>query len=70
MDAEGPSRTGGGCGRRLPCSIAHRLGVAILSGELKPGDILSNAVTIAEDMDVSRGAVREAIQALTAKVRF
>jgi DNA-binding FadR family transcriptional regulator len=67
MDAGVPTRTARGTGRRLRGSIAHRLGVAILSGELKPGEVLPNEVAIAEDMDVSRGAVREAIQALTAK---
>lgn len=54
-------------GRRLHGAIANRLGVAILSGEHAPGDTLGGEVALAEALDVSRTAYREAIQVLTAK---
>ena len=56
-----------GTGRRLHGAIAHKLGVAILSGEFAPGDILSGEVAFSEALDVSRSAYREAVQVLTAK---
>jgi len=56
-----------GPGRRLHGSIAHKLGVAILSGQYAPGDKLSGEVAFAEELNVSRSAYREAIQVLTAK---
>jgi DNA-binding FadR family transcriptional regulator len=54
-------------GRRLRGSIANRLGTAILSGEYRPGDVLSGEVAFSEALDVSRGAFREAMQVLAAK---
>jgi DNA-binding FadR family transcriptional regulator len=54
-------------GRRLRGAVAHKLGVAILSGQYKPGDILTGEIAAAEALDVSRGAYREAVQVLTAK---
>ena len=54
-------------GRRLRGAVAHRLGVAILSGQYAPGDTLSGEIASSEELDVSRGAYREAIQVLTAK---
>lgn len=56
-----------GTGRRLYGAIAHKLGAAILAGEYKPGDVLSGEVVFSEQLDVSRTAYREAIQALAAK---
>ncbi|MDO7834249.1 FadR/GntR family transcriptional regulator [Sphingobium sp. HBC34] len=56
-----------GPGRRLHGAIAHKLGMAILSGHYAPGDVLSGEVAFAEELDVSRSAYREAIQVLTAK---
>lgn len=56
-----------GTGRRLHGSIAHKIGVAIVSGTYAPGDILSSEVDFSEALDVSRGAYREAIRALAAK---
>ncbi|TXC71378.1 FadR family transcriptional regulator [Sphingomonas ginsenosidivorax] len=56
-----------GTGRRLHGAIANKLGTAILSGEYKPGDILSGEVAFSEALDVSRSAYREAVQVLTAK---
>ena len=56
-----------GPGRRLHGAIAHKLGMAILSGQYQPGDTLSGEVAFAEELEVSRSAYREAIQVLTAK---
>jgi DNA-binding FadR family transcriptional regulator len=56
-----------GTGRRFHGALIHKLGVAILSGEYKPGDTLSGEVAFAEALDVSRSAYREAIQVLAAK---
>ena len=56
-----------GTGRRLHGAIAHKLGVAILSGEYVPGDTLSGEVAFSEALDVSRSAYREAVQVLSAK---
>ena len=54
-------------GRRLRGAVAHKLGVAILSEQYKPGDVLTGEIAAAEALDVSRGAYREAVQVLTAK---
>lgn len=62
-----PKRQPRGKGRRLRGAIAHKLGVAILSGEFAPGETLSSEVVFAESLDVSRSAYREGIQVLTAK---
>lgn len=56
-----------GPGRRLHGSLVHKLGLAILSGQYAPGDILSGEVAFAEELEVSRSAYREAVQVLTAK---
>lgn len=56
-----------GPGRRLHGAIAHKLGVAIVSGEYMPGDTLSGEVAFSEELNVSRSAYREAVQVLTAK---
>ncbi|TPG51764.1 FadR/GntR family transcriptional regulator [Sphingomonas glacialis] len=62
-----PPRTPRGKGRRLRGAIAHKLGVAILSGEYAPGETLSSETVFAETLDVSRSAYREGIQGLIAK---
>ncbi len=54
-------------GRRHHGAIAHRLGVAILTGEYAVGDILNGEVAFAEALGISRTAYREAIQVLAAK---
>jgi DNA-binding FadR family transcriptional regulator len=56
-----------GPGRRLHGALVHKLGLAILSGQYAPGDILSGEVAFAEELEVSRSAYREAVQVLTAK---
>lgn len=52
---------------RLHGTIAHNLGVAIVSGRYKPGDILVGEVASSEKLDVSRTAYREAVRILSAK---
>lgn len=52
---------------RLHGSIAHRLGVAIVSGRIRPGETLDNEVDSSERLSVSRTAYREAVRILAAK---
>jgi DNA-binding FadR family transcriptional regulator len=52
---------------RLHGSIARRLGIAIVSGRLKPGETLDDEITSSEQLAVSRTAYREAIRILAAK---
>jgi DNA-binding FadR family transcriptional regulator len=52
---------------RLHGSIAHELGVAIVSGRIKPGETLDNEIDSSEQMAVSRTAYREAVRILAAK---
>ena len=66
-NAGGAAKPARGPGRRLHGAIAHKLGMAILSGQYQPGDVLSGEVAFAEELEVSRSAYREAIQVLTAK---
>ncbi|MFC3098490.1 FadR/GntR family transcriptional regulator [Alteraurantiacibacter palmitatis] len=54
-------------GRRLHGAVAHKLGVAIVSGQYAPGDVLAGEVAFAEELNISRSAYREAMQVLTAK---
>ncbi len=66
-DATETPRKPRGTGRRLHGAVAHKLGLAILSGQYAPGDTLSGEVAFAEELEVSRSAYREAVQVLTAK---
>jgi DNA-binding FadR family transcriptional regulator len=52
---------------RLHGSIARKLGVAIVSGEIEPGATLNNEVASSEQLSVSRTAYREAVRILAAK---
>ncbi len=52
---------------RLHGSIAHKLGVAIVSGRIEPGETLDNEIDSSEQMSVSRTAYREAVRILAAK---
>lgn len=63
----GTTRVPRDTGRRLHGAIANKLGIAILSGEYKPGDVLSGEIAFSEALNVSRSAYREAMQVLTAK---
>lgn len=62
-----PRREPRGTGRRLHGAIANRLGAAIVAGEHASGDALPAETMLAARFDVSRSAVREAVQALAAK---
>ena len=53
--------------RRIHGSIAHDLGVAIVTGQYQPGEILSGEIEFAEQLNVSRSAYREAVRMLAAK---
>ena len=52
---------------RLHGTIARDLGIAIVSGKYRPGDILSGEIASSEFLAVSRTAYREAIRILAAK---
>lgn len=54
-------------GRRLRGAISYRLGIAIVSGEYQPGDVLQSEAGFSEALDVSRTAFRDAIRTLAAK---
>lgn len=60
----GPKLSGS---KRLHGSIAHALGVAIVTGRYKPGDTLPGEIEFSEQLNVSRTAYREAIRILAAK---
>jgi len=52
---------------RLHGMIARELGIAIVSGQYGPGDLLVGEIASSERMDVSRTAYREAVRILAAK---
>jgi DNA-binding FadR family transcriptional regulator len=52
---------------RLHGTIARDLGIAIVSGRYKPGDLLTGEIASSEILEVSRTAYREAIRILAAK---
>jgi DNA-binding FadR family transcriptional regulator len=52
---------------RLHGTIARSMGIAILSGQYKPGDVLEGEVAASEQWKVSRTAYREAVRILAAK---
>jgi DNA-binding FadR family transcriptional regulator len=52
---------------RIHGSIARTLGIAIVSGQHQPGDVLNNEIDASEQLHVSRSAYREAIRILAAK---
>ena len=53
--------------RRIHGTIAHDLGVAIVTGHYRPGEILPGEVEFSEQLQVSRSAYREAVRILAAK---
>lgn len=53
--------------RNLHGHVTHQLGVRIVSGQLRPGEALPREEALAEEMDVSRTALREAMRVLSAK---
>lgn len=52
---------------RIHGVIARDLGIGIVSGRYRPGDILSNEIEASEQLQVSRTAYREAVRILNAK---
>src|SRR5215472_5922187 len=52
---------------RLHGTIARQLGIAILAGDHKPGDLLDSEISASEQFAVSRTAYREAVRILAAK---
>lgn len=53
--------------RSLHGQVVRELGTRIVGGDLKPGDVLPREDTLAESMQVSRNALREALKVLSAK---
>ena len=53
--------------RRRQTGLARDLGLAIVSGRYRPGDLLPNEIDLSRRLDVSRSALREAIHTLSAK---
>ncbi|MDB5455385.1 MAG: GntR domain protein [Caulobacter sp.] len=60
------ARSGGNPGR-IHGAIARTLGIAIVSGQHQPGEILTNEIESSELLNVSRSAYREAVRILAAK---
>ena len=52
---------------RIHGTIAHDIGVEIVSGLRKPGDVFGGEIEASEALGVSRTAYREAIRILAAK---
>jgi DNA-binding FadR family transcriptional regulator len=52
---------------RLHGTIARDLGVLIVSGRYKPGEVLNGEIAASDRLHVSRGAYREAVRILAAK---
>jgi DNA-binding FadR family transcriptional regulator len=53
--------------RSLHSQVVRELGKRIVVGDLHPGDVLPREDVLAESMEVSRTALREALKVLTAK---
>ncbi|MFK2902012.1 FadR family transcriptional regulator [Dyella jejuensis] len=53
--------------RNLHGHVVQMLGQRIISGELKQGEVLPPEATMADDMEVSRTSLREAMKVLSAK---
>ena len=53
--------------RSLYGHVMHELGQRIVGGKVKPGEILPREETLAESLQVSRTALREALKVLSAK---
>jgi len=66
-DKVGDTARGGQTPSRIHGAIAKTLGVAIVSGQYAPGDILNNEIDSSELLNVSRSAYREAVRILAAK---
>ncbi|MGO1001338.1 FadR/GntR family transcriptional regulator [Lysobacter sp. CA196] len=53
--------------RNLHSHVVQELGRRIVGGELKPGELLPREETLAEQMTISRTALRESLKVLTSK---
>lgn len=62
-----PAKTASAPPLRLHGAIARDLGVQIVSGRLRPGDLLSGEIDASDQLQVSRTAYREAVRILAAK---
>ncbi|MEO7379253.1 MAG: FadR/GntR family transcriptional regulator [Sphingomicrobium sp.] len=58
---------GGRGALRLHGTIARDLGIRIVAGQIKPGDILDGEIAASGNLNVSRTAYREAVRILAAK---
>jgi DNA-binding FadR family transcriptional regulator len=54
-------------GLRIHGALARDIGVAIVTGRYRPGDVLPNEIDASDRLNVSRTAYREAIRILSAK---
>ena len=52
---------------RIPGVIAHDIGLQIVSGRYRPGDVLNGEIETSGRLHVSRAAYREAVRILAAK---
>jgi DNA-binding FadR family transcriptional regulator len=52
---------------RIPATIAREIGMQIVSGGFKPGDVLEGEIKTSGRLHVSRAAYREAVRILAAK---
>ena len=52
---------------RLHGTIARQLGILVVSGKHRPGDLLGGEISASEELAVSRTAYREALRILAAK---
>lgn len=70
MSARSPGKANARARRRslrLHGTIARDLGVLIVSGRYKPGDLLNGEIAASDRLQVSRTAYREAVRILAAK---
>src|SRR5215471_603572 len=67
MTASPPSIDSPARALRLHGTIARKLGIAIVSGQYRPGDLLDGEIASSEQLSVSRTAYREAVRILAAK---
>jgi DNA-binding FadR family transcriptional regulator len=63
----GPTPKLPGKSLRLHGTIARKLGILIVSGKYRPGDLLGGEIISSERLSVSRTAYREAVRILAAK---
>jgi DNA-binding FadR family transcriptional regulator len=63
----GPTPKPRGKPLRLHGTIARKLGILIVSGKYRPGELLSGEIISSEKLAVSRTAYREAVRILAAK---